>query len=178
MRDSTRKVKRIALTAMMTALSVVILCLGSFFDTLDLTMAALASLCIVLAMIELGGSQALMIYLATTLLALLLLPQKLIAVEYALFAGCYPLIKSFAERLNRLLSWVVKLIFANLSLTLLILVGRLLFSLPTEQGWLLAATYILVNVTVIVFDIALTKLITFYYVKLQPRFARLFRGIK
>ncbi len=163
---------------MLTALGVVLLTLGSVFQTIDLTMAAIASLFVVLAMIELGGKEALLIYLATALLALLLVPQKLIAAEYALFAGLYPLIKSLAERLGRVLSWVVKLIFANLSLTLLILASKLLFSLPVESGWLLAATYVLVNVTVVVFDIALTKLITFYYIRLQARFASLFKGIK
>lgn len=178
MRQSTRKTKKIALSAMMTALSVVILCLGSVFQTIDLTMAALASLCVVLAMIELGGREALLIYLATAVLSLLLVPQKLIAAEYALFAGVYPLIKSLAEKLPTLLSWVVKLIFANLSLTLLIIAGKLLFSLPVDSGWLLAATYVLVNVTVVLFDIALTKLITFYYLRLQARFASLFKGVK
>lgn len=163
---------------MLTALGVVLLTLGSVFQTIDLTMAAIASLCVVLAMIELGGKEALLIYLATALLALLIVPQKLIAAEYALFAGLYPLIKSLAERLGRVLSWVIKLIFANLSLTLLILASKLLFSLPVESGWLLAATYVLVNVTVVVFDIALTKLITFYYIRLQARFASLFKGLK
>lgn len=163
---------------MLTALGVVLLTLGSVFQTIDLTMAAIASLCVVLAMIELGGKEALLIYLATALLALLIVPQKLIAAEYALFAGLYPLIKSLAERLGRVLSWVVKLVFANLSLTLLILASKLLFSLPVESGWLLAATYVLVNVTVVVFDIALTKLITFYYIRLQARFASLFKGLK
>lgn len=178
MRESTRKTRKIALSAMLTALGVVLLTLGSVFQTIDLTMAAIASLCVVLAMIELGGKEALLIYLATALLALLIVPQKLIAAEYALFAGLYPLIKSLAERLGRVLSWVVKLVFANLSLTLLILASKLLFSLPVESGWLLAATYVLVNVTVVVFDIALTKLITFYYIRLQARFASLFKGLK
>lgn len=178
MRESTRKVRKIALSAMFTALGVVILCIGSVFDALDLTMAALASFCVVLAMIELGGREALLIYLATSVLALIIAPQKFIAAEYVLFAGCYPLIKSLAERLKLLLSWVVKLIFANISLTLLIIAGKLLFSLPIESGWVIAATYLLVNVTVVIFDIALTRLITFYYMHLRPRFASLFKGIK
>lgn len=163
---------------MLTALGVVLLTAGSLFQTIDLTMAAVASLCVVLAMIELGGREALLIYIATSILSLLLVPQKLIAAEYVLFAGLYPLIKSLAEHLTTLFSWVVKLIFANLSLTLLVLAGKLLFSMPIESGWLMAATYLLVNVTVVVFDIALTKLITFYYVRLQKRFASLFKGIK
>lgn len=178
MRESTRKTKRIALCAMLTALGVVLLAAGSIFQTLDLTMAALASLCVVFAMIELGGREALFIYLATSLLAILIVPQKLIAAEYALFAGLYPLIKSFAERLRTVLSWGVKLLFANLSLTVIILVSKLLFSLPVEGGWLIALTYLLVNVTIIVFDIALTRLISFYYTRLQSRFASLFKGIK
>lgn len=163
---------------MLTALGVVLLALGCFFQTIDLTMAALASLGVVLAMIELGGREATLIYLATALLALLILPQKLIAAEYALFVGVYPLIKSLAERFKFLLSWVIKLLFANLSLTLLNIVGKYLFYIPIDSGWLLALTYLLVNVTVIVFDIALTKLITFYYMRLQKRFLSLFKGIK
>lgn len=178
MRESSKKVRRIALSAMLTALGVVILYLGCFFETIDLTMAALASLCIVLAMIELGIKYASLIYLATALLAILLLPSKLIAAEYALFAGIYPLIKSAAERLRTVSGWAVKLIFANFSMTLIVIVSKFLFSLPIAYGWLLAATYLLVNVVTVLFDIALTKLITLYYLRLQARFAGLFRGMK
>lgn len=178
MRESTRKVRRLALSAMMTALGVVILYLGCFFETLDLTVAAIASFCVVLILIEMGGRYALAVYIGTTLLSLLLLPQKLIAVEYTLFAGCYPLVKMLAERLKPLFSWLIKLLFANLSLTLLMLVIKFIFSMPIEQGWMLIATYALVNVTVVIFDIALSKLMTLYCTRLQKRLAGLFKGTK
>ena len=50
-----RSTKKITLSAMMCALSVVILALGAVFEALDLTAAAIASICIAFVYIEVGA---------------------------------------------------------------------------------------------------------------------------
>ena len=47
--------KKIALAAILSALGVVVLLIGSVITLLDLTMVAIASLLVVLAVIEIGG---------------------------------------------------------------------------------------------------------------------------
>ena len=71
-----KKTKKIALAAILSALGVLILLLGSIITVLDLTMVAMASLLIMLAVVEIGGGYPYLIWLVTGFLSLLLLPDK------------------------------------------------------------------------------------------------------
>ncbi len=167
MRKTARQTRLLALSALFVALSVVVLYLGCFLEVVDLTVAAIASLLVVLAVIELREGYAIMIWLATSILSLMLLPSKFIAVEYACFMGCYPLIKALSERLPTVLSWVIKIVFVNLALGILVVLGHFVFGYPIESAWMLVATFLLATFTGVVFDIALTKLITLYFARLR-----------
>ena len=101
MRDRIRKrTKYLTVSAMLCALSVIILSLGSLIEVLDITTAVLASLLCIYAVIEMGGAYPWLIWPVTSILALLLLPQKTPALFYALFAGFYPILKEKLEKLK------------------------------------------------------------------------------
>ena len=167
MRKNTRKTRVMALSSLFVALGVVILYLGCFLEVVDLTVAAVAALLVLLAVIEISQGTAAMIWIATSILAFLLLPNKFIAVEYACLMGVYPLVKAFAERLPVVISWVIKLLFVNLALAVMVVLGHFVFAYPIESAWLMAATFLLATVTGVVFDIALTKLLTLYLMRLR-----------
>lgn len=167
MRKSTHNTRVLALSAMFTALGVAILYLGCFIEVMELTVAAVASLLILLSVIEMGKGKATLIWLATSILAFLLLPTKFIALEYAFFIGSYPLVKAIAERYSRLPSWIIKIVFVNLALGLLILLGHYVFGYPIESAWMLVATFLLATFTGVILDIALTRLVTLYLERLR-----------
>lgn len=167
MRKSKRQTRVLALSSLFTALGVVILYLGSFFEIIDLTVAAVASLLVIVTVIEMGKRTGVLVWLATSLLSLLILPNKFIAVGYALFFGCYPLVKAVAERFATVLSWAIKLIFAFASMTLLVLVSHFLLAMPMEGPILMAVFFLLALFTSVIFDIALTKLVTLYLWRLR-----------
>ena len=75
------KIKTLALCSMLAALGVVVLLLGSFIEVLDLSAAMLASLILVITVIETGKAWPWLTYSVTALTALLLLPYKLPAVD-------------------------------------------------------------------------------------------------
>ena len=167
MRKSKRQTRILAISSLLTALGVVLLYLGSFFEIMDLTVAATAGLLVLLSVIEMGKRTGALIWLATSLLSLLLLPNKFIALGYVLFFGCYPLVKAFAERLPTFLSWVVKLVFAFVAMVALVLLSHFLLAMPLEAPWMMVAFFALALVTTVVFDIALTKLVTLYLWRLR-----------
>ena len=77
MRDRIRKrTKYLTVCAMLCALSVIILSLGSLIEVLDISVAVFASLLCIYAVIEIGGAYPWLVWLVTSVLALLLLPQK------------------------------------------------------------------------------------------------------
>lgn len=164
------RTKYLTVSAMLTALGVILLGLGSLINTLDLTVAALASILCVWAVIEMGKTYAWMIWLVTSFLAILLLPRKTPGCFY-LFIGLYPILKERLERLPRAVEWVLKIVIFHAMIALCWLVLRIFVpeEAALEFGWLLLATYALALVAFLLYDYALTKLISFYLQKLQKR---------
>ena len=171
----TEKMRRqticLTLSALLTAFGVALLALGSLFETLDLSVAAIASFFCIYAVIEMRGGYPWMIWIVTSGLAFLLLPQKSPALFY-LFLGHYPMIKALTERLPRVISWVVKLVWFHLSGVLIFLGARFLLAPNAEWDtriWYWVLLYLGALVAFILFDLALTRIITFYLVRLQKR---------
>ena len=77
-----RKTKRVTLSAMMVALSVVMMVVGAVLDVLDLSACALASLVMVFSYIELGSPYTFLIWICTTVISGIVFPASLVWVEY------------------------------------------------------------------------------------------------
>lgn len=171
-RDTLQKhTLRLTLSAMLAALGVAVLALGSLFDVLDLSVAAIASFFCVYAVLELRGPYPWMIWAVTATLSLLLLPQKTAALFY-LFLGHYPMLKALLERLPRAISWVVKLVWLHLSGALIFLAVRFVFLPETpldSRPWYWVLLYVGAVAGFVLFDIALTRIIIFYLARLQKR---------
>lgn len=165
-----RQTKLLTVSAMLSALGVILLGIGSLLETLDLSAAALASILCIYAVIEIGGAYPWMIWAVTSFLGILLLPQKSPAFFY-LFIGLYPILKEKLEHLPRLPSLLLKLVFFHACLV----IGWLLLRLfaPAQAilsfGWMLLATYALGLAAFLMYDYALSKLITFYLHRLRGR---------
>ena len=168
------QVKYLTISAMLSALGVVMLGLGSLVEVLDLTFAVIASLLIVYAVIEIGGAYPWLIWIVTSTVALLLLPLKTPVLFYALLTGYYPILKQKIERrMARLPAWTFKMSVFAVSLALIVAVMWLFAPtlLETTGGWIvIATTVVLAVLSFIFYDICLTKLITIYFLKLQKRF--------
>ena len=125
--------KTVTMTAIFSALGVVFLYIGSIFDFLDLTAAMAASFIVIFAVIEGGGVVPWMIYAGTAIISLLLLPNKYPAVIYLFFAGLYPMVKSYSERLSMPVALTIKLLFTNAMLTVIILIAKYLLAVPDDE---------------------------------------------
>ena len=170
-----KRTQRLTLGAMLCALGVIILALGSLIEVLDLTVAVLASMLCIYAVIELGGHYPFMLWLGTSLLSLLLLPVKTPAVFYALFLGYYPILKAKLESRSKVLCILLKLLVFHAGLLLIVLIFWAFFPsmLETTLGpWIYPVLYLLSVAVFLLYDLALTRLITAYLLRLRPRFHR------
>lgn len=121
-----KQTTQVAYGGVLTALSLILLLLAS------VSPAAGWGLCIAAGMlpaIPLARRQirtGLLIYTATALLALLVVPGKRYVVAYVLLFGIYPTIKYAIERLGLLpLEWACKLVYAGgLGILVLALINR------------------------------------------------------
>ena len=168
-----KQTKYLTVSAMLCALGVILLSLGSLIEVLDMTAAVLASLLCVYAVIEMGRAYPWLIWLVTSSLSLLLLPQKTPALFYALLAGFYPILKEKIEKLSRPISWLLKLAVLHLSLGAIALGLWIFFPSALDTvgtKWMLIALYFVLILCFILYDVALSRMITFYLVKLRYRF--------
>ncbi|MBQ7376909.1 MAG: hypothetical protein IJW71_01120 [Clostridia bacterium] len=173
-----RRTKKLTLSAILSALGVLLLALGTLSAVLDLTAIALAALLVLFAAIEMRTPYQLLVAAATATLALLLLPDKSVALLYLLFGGAYPILKELAERLPRRLAWVVKIAVYNL---LFFAAGALLFwlfGLDLSQyslgGRLPNAAVVALGVLffeglLLLYDLALTRVRLWYFCRLRNK---------
>lgn len=162
-----KSAKRVALSAILCTLGVLFLYIGSVLEILDLTMGALASVIVIFSVIEIGGKSPYLIYTVTSVLSLLLLPNKFPALLYLGFAGIYPILKEKFERLHFIIAWILKLSVFNTSLLILIFLSTYMFHIPDTQLDFKWIVFGLGNATFILYDVAITKIITFYLVKIR-----------
>ncbi len=171
MRDK-RTVRRVAFTAVFTALSTAFLFIASVFPTGQLGFLGVASLVGIAAVVEYGPAGGIFVWLGTLFLGFLVIPSKTLVWLYALFFGPYPAVKYFTERLGRVPEWAVKLAFFNAALTVALFalkVTMLSFSYMKFGNVIL---YVLGNAVFVLFDVAVTRAIQVYMAKIHPKIHR------
>lgn len=171
MANRRNETRTLVIAAAVAALGVITLTLGAVVQVLDLSVAVIASLFVVFAVIELGGKYPYLVYAVTALLSMLLLPVKSAPLIYLCFTGYYPIIKAKLEKRcgRTALCWLLKILIFNAVLAAVVLIGVFVLHVPVPSVryyWLLP----LLTPVFVLYDVALTRLITFYLVRLRDRF--------
>lgn len=165
-----KNAKKLAFAGIFTALSFIFMFIGSIFQTLDLSASALASLVILVAVIELGKGWAFGVYAASSVISLLLLPDKIPAVVFAFFAGFYPILKTALNAIKpKWLSYAARIALFNLILTAFVIAAERLLT-PDWFGAPRAVVGILANITFVAYDLALERVSVYYSDKLRKMF--------
>ena len=184
-----RKTKKITLSAILAALGVAFMYLGALIQVLDLSVVALASVLVVFARIEMGTPYDWAVYLVTSTLSLIFFGNlnPLIPALYFLFAGMYPILKAYFERLlRRSLAYLVKGVYFAV-IDGVMLLGAVFFSeaffgaplftgsIAAYANVLLAALYVLLLFTCFVYDLLLSQLVVIYMVRIRPRISSILK---
>ncbi len=175
-----------AIGAMLAALSVVIL-IPSALEIFVYALPATAGMLTMFAVVELDKKWATGIYFSTAIISLLLVPNKEAVVYYVAFFGYYPIIKAILEsKLPRFLEIILKFIVFNLAIVLAGVVLVKIFGMPYEDllgidgesafftKYALPIMLGMGNAVFILFDIALTRIVSAYLLVWQKKFHKLF----
>jgi len=174
MTKTSQKVKYITVSSMLSALAVVVLALGSLIDTMDLSIAAIAGIFCYYAVLEIGGIFPYLIYLVTSTLGILLIPNKSPAVLFLAFFGIYPILKPLLEKLNKILSYVIKFVLFHFSVALAFGISYLFFpsiidswkeDVSTKAMWVIL--YLLALVVFVLYDYCFTLFARLYESKFK-----------
>ena len=165
-----KKSNKTALSGIFTSLCFIFLFIGSIFQTLDLSAAALGSVVIMVAYIELGLGYSLGVYVSASILSLLILPYKSPALVFALFAGFYPILKVYLNKIPSLiLSYAVRILCFNALLAVTVVIATKLFMIEAEYLGFEILLFALCNVTFIVYDLAIERLAIYYVNRIKPK---------
>ncbi len=157
--------RKLSFSAILCALGVVILFIGSMIEVVDISMAALASFLITVCMIEISGAMPFTVYLATSVLSFILLPTKTVSIIYVMFFGFYPILKNYIERLGFWLSWIAKFAAFNVISLVYYYIAKSFFFPAIED--LRLYVLIILNVVFFTFDLALTFFVTAYVTRFR-----------
>ncbi len=160
-------VSKLALTSVFTAVSVILCFVASLFSTISLAICALTGIVTLLMLMNTGYKYTFLHYIAVSVLVLLLCPNKECAIYYIFLFGIYPIYKLYIERVkNRIVLWTLKILAANLLYALVwILTIRIMGLSENPLVIETVITFILYNITFVVFDICLTRIMFFYILK-------------
>lgn len=181
------KSAKTALGAMISALSVVML-IPSALEIFVYALPAMAGMLTMFSVIELDKKWAFASYVTTSIIGLLLIPNKEAVMYYVAFFGYYPIFKAIVEsKLPRVLEIISKFAVFNLAIVIAGFVLINVFGMPYNDllgidgesafftKYALPIMLIMGNVVFVLFDVALTRMVTVYLRVWQKRFRKLFK---
>lgn len=172
--------KKITLSGIMTALTLVFLFGSAYIPTGKIALLALTSMCMLVTVSECGIKYAWVEFFATSLLALLLIPSKGQVFLYIGIIGYYPILKLHIENIKNIkLEWLVKIMYFNALLIVFYFVLRFLLfdylSLSAIFDIVLKNTVLVVVISEVVFvfyDYFLSFFARYYNNVIKKRFIR------
>ena len=179
-----KQTRNLAVSGVLAALGVVILYIGSLIEIMDLTAVFAASFLVVIAILELKSPWHFLLWAVTSLIAVLILPNKFCAFEYAIFGGLYPILKYYYEKCSRTVANVLKTVSFNVLFFVAVAVFVWVFGLgeitlpvvgTVTPFAYVAAMAVLGNVVFVLYDILLTRFIIIYENKYRKRLKRIFK---
>ena len=159
----TQKTRAISLSALLSALTVVSLFFASVWPTGLFGLVAFSSLFVAAAAIESGIVYGIYVFVVSSALGMLILPDKAAPVLFILFFGYYPVLKNLFERVKPApVQWILKLAVFNAALTVLwFLLKDLFFSFGEDMPGIILI-YLMGNAVFAVFDYGYSKVLLFY----------------
>lgn len=117
--------RKLTVASVLASMMAVTLAASVVAPTGKLTFLIIASLCVLVTVIECGTHFALMGYAAASVICAVFVPFKLQTIAFIVFLGYYPIIKRYIENLhNSGLEWLAKILFFSAVLVIVYMVFR------------------------------------------------------
>lgn len=162
------KAKDLALGGILTALTIVTLFISILIPINTFAILTISSCFVPIAIMRSNVKIGILVYLASSIIGFFLVPLD-IMIPFILYFGIYGLVKFYIEKLRNMpLEIVLKLVFSNI----MIFIGYILFTKfvsPINIDFPIWLLIILAQIAFIIFDYALTLIITFYISKFHNK---------
>jgi hypothetical protein len=155
-----KKTTNIAKGGLFTAIGVILIYLSTIVPVNKAYLLAIASCIIPLAVVTTNIKNAVVIYVATSLLSLLICGIRTNVIAYILFFGLYGLVKYYIERIRQFyIEIILKLTFFNMILAMLFLSYKIFFPNLLQIHLPLYLLIIGAQIVFLIFDYVITMFI-------------------
>lgn len=170
-----------AIGGIVAALSLVLMISVAVVPFLTYALPAVAGTLIIFIVVEIDKKWAFGVYATVAILGMILVPDKEVAVMYLALFGYYPIFKAFIEsKFPVVIEWVIKILsfLFTMAGSYFLMMKFMGVTIDETEEWGVMAYPILLGMgafAFILYDIALTKMITLYIKKWQKHFKRYFK---
>ncbi len=164
-----REIQKISISAIFSALIVVMILIGTFIEVLDITVAAVCSLIIYIVQIEAKGKYPMLVFLTSSVLSLIFTPLSTATLYFIGFFGYYPIIKKLFSKLGKGIRKIICIIIFNAAMIFMMLLFKTVFALQNEPFAMYAALLITLNIFFLCFDYLLDVFIFIYLKKIRSK---------
>ena len=165
--------KIIAYSGVATALSVVMLFLGSLIWVLAYIMPLIASLIMIILLDSISRKSAILTFISTSVISFILLSDKECLLLYVLFFGYYPLIRDKINDIKpKFFSVLLKYLTFNASMIITQILCVYVFEIPFDDmlgKWGIIIFIVCLNLVFAVYDKLYDLLLKLYRIKVKKK---------
>lgn len=173
-----KNTKLVALTGILTALSVVLMFLGSIISVLAYVMPITAGVLIIVIK-EYSIKYSWIMFVTVSIISALMLPDKECALTYVFFFGYYPIIRDKILLIkNKMLQWILRFLVFNFGIISSQLICLYVFGIPFDDvfgKWGIVILLLLANVVLLVYEKMIVAVNLLYHKKYRKTVDKLLK---
>lgn len=174
-----KKSSQVAVGGLCAALCVVLMFMTGLIPFSSYVFPAMAGIVLIAVCVENGTKTGILVYAATSVLALLVVPDRQTVLLFILLLGYYPMLKPRLERLPRIVSLLLKLILVNGAVVLFYHICLYILGIPDLlDGWgnlgryTIYVVFAMVNFTFFMYDFLIDQVSYLYTHWIRPKILR------
>lgn len=176
-----KQTMQVAFSAVVAALSTVIMAMAGVIPVATVALPALSGLCVIPVVYEFGVRWGFGVFAVVSVLSFFLVADREAALMYVVFFGYYPVLFAFFGRIKKLwLRVMVKVLVFNTAMVLETLAALFVLGIPYEAlffggVWGILLMLVLLNLLLFIYDYTIPGLIIMYGRRIHPSLSRVFR---
>lgn len=168
-----KNISKITFAAVVSAL-ISVLMSASLIPNITFAVPAVAGLLIIPVFVQCGAVYAFLSFAVSGFLSFFI-SDKTSWLLFVCFFGFYPILKPIIEKIKKpIFEWALKIVIFNISALACYLCEILLINLKLGF-WLLAGIWALGNAIFVLYDIAVSRVAAFYYIRLDSRIKKILK---
>lgn len=170
-----KKSTQVAIGGLSAAICLLLMFMTGLIPLSSYILPAMAGLVLIAVGQESGPKTAVLVYAVTSLLGLMIVPDREAILLFIMLLGYYPILRPALQRLPRVLALILKLLLLNVVVLLFYLIMKYIFVIPDMAEVVkFGAVFflILVNFTFFMYDYLISQVLVLYNRWFRPKILR------